>query len=87
MAGQPGFAGVPLYRSLTEPILLAGAPRSIAILNGTMAAALGLGLQMWLGGLLLWLAGHSLAVLAARHDPQFAEILPRHLRHKAMLAC
>ena len=78
---------VPLYRSLTEPILLAGAPRSIAILNGTMAAALGLGLQMWLGGLALWIAGHSLAVIAARHDPQFAEILVRHLRHKAHLAC
>ena len=34
---------VPLHRSLTEPILLAGAPRSIAIVNGTVAAALGLG--------------------------------------------
>jgi type IV secretory pathway TrbD component len=78
---------VPLYRSLTEPILLAGAPRSIAILNGTIAAALGLGLQMWLGGLVLWIAGHTLAVVAARHDPQFAEILPRHLRAKAHLAC
>jgi type IV secretion system protein TrbD len=82
-----GTMDVPLYRSLTEPILLAGAPRSLAILNGTMAAALGLGLQMWLGGLLLWLAGHSLAVLAARYDPQFAEVLPRHLRSKVHLAC
>jgi type IV secretory pathway TrbD component len=78
---------VPLYRSLTEPILIAGAPRSVAILNGTIAAALGLGLQMWLGGLVLWVAGHTLAVLAARHDPQFADILPRHLRMKAHLAC
>jgi type IV secretion system protein TrbD len=87
MAPDRGSMEVPLYRSLTEPILIAGAPRSIAILNGTMAAALGLGLQMWLGGLLIWLAGHTLAVLAARYDPQFAEILPRHLRHKAHLAC
>lgn len=78
---------VPLYRSLTEPILIAGAPRSIAILNGTMAAALGLGLQMWLGGIFLWFAGHSLAVLAARYDPHFADILARHLRLKAHLAC
>ena len=78
---------VPLYRSLTEPILFAGAPRALAILNGTVAAALGLGLQIWLGGLLLWVAGHALAVIAARHDPCFAEILPRHLRHKAYLAC
>src|SRR3569623_1696137 len=45
----PGFE-VPLHRSPTEPLPLAGAPRNIAILNGTIAAALGLGLQMWLAG-------------------------------------
>ena len=32
---------VPLYRSLTEPVLLAGAPRAVAVVNGTIAAALG----------------------------------------------
>ena len=36
----PGYA-VPVHRALTEHILLGGAPRSIAILNGTLAAALG----------------------------------------------
>ena len=46
----PGFA-VPVHRALTEPILLGGAPRAIAILNGTLAAALGLGLRLWLAGL------------------------------------
>ena len=30
----PGFE-VPLHRSLTEPILLGGAPRTVAIANGT----------------------------------------------------
>jgi len=33
-----GYA-IPLRRSLTEPILLGGAPRTAAILNGTLAAA------------------------------------------------
>mgnify|MGYP000352525683 CR=1 FL=1 len=33
----PGFVA-PVRRSLSEPILLGGAPRSIAILNGTLAA-------------------------------------------------
>src|SRR3546814_17766738 len=28
---------VPLHRSLTEPILLGGAPRTVAIANGTLA--------------------------------------------------
>ncbi|MDE2184540.1 MAG: VirB3 family type IV secretion system protein [Alphaproteobacteria bacterium] len=78
---------VPLHRSLTEPILLGGAPRSIAIVNGTIAAALGLGLQMWLAGVVLWIVGHSLAVFAAKRDPDFATVLIRHLRQRAYLAC
>jgi len=78
---------VALHRSLTEPILLGGAPRGVAILNGTLAAAMGLGLQEWIVGLVIWLAGHSLAVFAARRDPDFAAILARHLRQKAYLAC
>ena len=57
----PGFE-VPLHRSLTEPILLGGAPRTVAIANGTLAAAVGLGLQLWIPGVVLWIAGHSLAV-------------------------
>ena len=82
----PGFEA-PLHRALTEPILLGGAPRGLAIVNGTVAAALGLGLQMWIAGLVLWLAGHSLAVFAAKRDPEFAAVLARHLRQKAWLSC
>jgi len=87
-AGQhiDGFE-VPVFRSLTEPILLGGAPRGLAIINGTLAAAVGLGLQQWLAGLALWLLGHSLAVFAARRDPEFLPILLRHLRQKGRLAC
>jgi type IV secretory pathway TrbD component len=87
-AGQhiEGFE-VPVFRSLTEPILLGGAPRGLAIVNGTLAAAVGLGLQQWLAGLALWLLGHSLAVFAARRDPEFLPILIRHLRQKGRFAC
>jgi len=86
MSTPEGFE-VPLHRALTEPILLAGAPRAIAIANGTAAAAIGLGLQMWIPGLVLWLAGHSLAVFAAKRDPQFADVLLRHLRQKGHWTC
>lgn len=75
----PGFV-VPLHRALTEPILLGGAPRSIAILNGTLAAAISLGLRLWVAGLLIWLIGHGLAVWAAKRDPLFVEVGRRHLR-------
>ncbi|TGR94252.1 MAG: conjugal transfer protein, partial [Mesorhizobium sp.] len=78
---------VPVHRALTEPILLGGAPRAVAILNGTVAAAIGFGLQQWIAGLVLWIAGHSLAVFAARRDPDFASVLVRHLRLKGWLAC
>jgi type IV secretion system protein VirB3 len=77
----------PVHRSLTEPILLGGAPRAIAILNGTVAAALGLGLQQWIAGLVTWAVGHSLAVLAAKRDPDLAHVLVRHLRVAGHLSC
>jgi type IV secretion system protein VirB3 len=77
----------PLHRALVEPILLGGAPRGIAILNGTLAAALGLGLQQWLAGLLLWAVGHSVAVLAAKRDPDFVPVLVRHLRQRGHWSC
>lgn len=79
------MGAAPVHRALYEPILLAGAPRGIAILNGTLAAALGLGLRAWLAGLLVWASGHALAVLAARWDPQVLEVARRHVRLPAWL--
>jgi type IV secretion system protein VirB3 len=78
---------IPLHRSLAEPILLGGAPRALAIVNGTVAAALGIGLQLWIAGIALWAVGHAIAVFAAKRDPHFATVLARHLRQKAWLAC
>jgi type IV secretion system protein VirB3 len=75
----PGFV-VPVHKALTEHILLGGAPRSIAILNGTLAGAVGLGLRLWLVGLLLWAFGHFTAMWAAKRDPLFFEVSRRHLR-------
>ena len=80
----PGFYA-PVHRSLSEPILLAGAPRAVAILNGTLAAAIGLGLRLWLVGLGLWLVGHLVAVWAARRDADFVDVVRRHLRYPAHL--
>ena len=79
-----GFA-VPVHRALTEPILLGGAPRAVAILNGTLAAALGLGLRLWLAGLLLAAAGQAAAMWAAKRDPQFVDVVRRHLRISSYL--
>ncbi|GAB4072625.1 VirB3 family type IV secretion system protein [Ancylobacter sonchi] len=80
----PGFS-VPVHRALTEPILLGGAPRAIAIVNGTLAGAVGLGLRLWLVGLALGVIGHVAAVWAAKRDPLFVEVVRRHLRIPAHL--
>ena len=48
---------VAVHRALTEPILLGGAPRAVAIANGTLAAAVGLGLRLWIPGLIIWAIG------------------------------
>jgi type IV secretory pathway TrbD component len=77
----------PIHRALAEPILLGGAPRGIAIVNGTVAAALGLGLQQWIAGLVLWAVGHTLAVFAAKRDAHFAPVLARHLSQRSFWAC
>jgi len=75
----PGFTIV-VHRALTEHIMLGGAPRSIAIMNGTLAGAIGLGLRLWLVGLVVWALGHFVAVWAAKRDPLFVEVGRRHLR-------
>jgi type IV secretion system protein VirB3 len=71
----------PVHRALTEPILLGGAPRAVAIVNGTLAAAVGLGLRLWIVGATIWLIGHLAAVWAAKRDPAFVEVVRRHLRY------
>jgi len=78
----PGFVA-PVHRALTEPILLGGAPRTVAIANGTLAAAVGLGLRLWIPGLVIWAIGHAAAVWAAKRDAQFVDVVRRHLRYPA----
>ncbi len=77
----------PMHRALSEPIMLGGAPRGIAIVIGTVAAAVGLGLQQFVAGLIFWAIGHTLAVFAAKRDPDFAIVLMRHLRQRGYLSC
>jgi type IV secretion system protein TrbD len=79
----PPIAGfyAPVHRALTEPIMLGGAPRAVAIVNGTLAAAVGLGLQLWIVGAAIWLAGHLAAVWAAKRDPAFVDVVRRHPRY------
>lgn len=80
MSGEApdGFVA-PLRTSLTRPILLGGVPRTFAILNATLGAAIGLGLQQPMIGLPLWAIAQGAAAWAATRDPWFLDTWPRHL--------
>ena len=72
---------IPIHRSLTEPILLAGVPRTIALINGTLAAVLLFGLHsFW--PLIVCVILHFVAVYTTKKDPLFFEVFKRQLRHK-----
>lgn len=78
---------IPLHRSLADPIMMAGAPRSAAIAIGTLAAVLALGLRLWIPGLAAWAILHSAAVFLARIDPDFLTVALRAARQREHLAC
>jgi type IV secretion system protein VirB3 len=80
----PGYYA-PMHRALTEQILLGGAPRAVAIVNGTLAGAVGLGLRLWLAGIAIWAVGHMAAVWAAKRDAQFVDVARRHLLYPSYL--
>lgn len=73
------------HNALSEPITMAGVPRMVAILNGTLAAIITLGLQVpWLG-IPLGLAVHTVAFWLTKRDPYFFDTLRRHLRQRPYL--
>ncbi len=67
---------VPLHRSLTQPILMAGLPRNLAILLWTATASFALGLhQLWVVPIafVLYLAFAAMA----KRDPFFFDVIVR----------
>jgi type IV secretion system protein VirB3 len=81
----PGFAA-PVRQALTQPILMGGAPRSYAILNGTLAAVVGFaGQPLW--GLALGIIGHAVGVFLAKRDADAVEVLKRAMKIKGRLEC
>jgi len=74
---------VPFQRSMTRPILLKGVPRKLAIANGTVTLAIGLGGQVW-WYIPIGIGLHVLGMLAAKKDPWFFDVILEHLRTKSM---
>lgn len=80
----PGYE-VPLHRSLTRPVTIAGVPRPVAITIGTIAGALAFGLQVWWAGAMVAGLFFPAARYLTKKDADFFAILTRHLRHKSYL--
>jgi type IV secretion system protein VirB3 len=65
---------VPLHRSLVEPMLLAGLPRTVALVLWTSVGAFAFGLhQIWT--LPLGIVVHVAAAAATRADPYVLDIV------------
>jgi type IV secretory pathway TrbD component len=69
----PGYV-VPVYRSLTAPILVAGLPRSLAILLGALASILVGAYHLFLL-LPVFAIAYGVAVIVHRRDPYAFTIL------------
>jgi len=73
------------HSALSEPIMIGGAPRTIALLNGTLTAVVALGLQQPWIGLPMGVVVHALAYWLSRKDPYVFDVLRRHLRQPSYL--
>lgn len=74
----PGFFA-PVRQALTQPLLMGGAPRPYAILNGTLAAVIVFA-GAPLAGIVLGIVGHIVGVFLARRDPDAIDVLKRAMR-------
>ncbi|MEM6559987.1 MAG: VirB3 family type IV secretion system protein [Planctomycetota bacterium] len=70
----------PVRQALIQPVLVAGVPRAFAILNVTVAMALGLGAHQVLIAVPLAFGLHLTAVVLTKRDPLWLDVLLRHLR-------
>lgn len=77
----PGFEA-PVFRSLHEPILLAGAPRDFAILLWMCAFVLCAKVGIRAMGLVLIAAGglHVAVAVGTKYDPHFIQVLSKAFR-------
>jgi type IV secretion system protein TrbD len=84
MPAVPEGFEVPIHRSLTEPILVAGLPRRFAILLWTPGMVVVLGLyQIWF--LPIALALHGVFAALTKRDPYFFEVFVRAMRAQRRL--
>ena len=85
MASRVDGFEIGFHSSLSEPVTIAGVPRMIAVLNGTLTAVLALGLQVPLIGVPIGLAIHMVCYWLNKRDAYFFDALGRHIRQRPYL--
>jgi type IV secretion system protein VirB3 len=84
MNAPTGGLEVPLHRSLCEPILLAGLPRTVALVLWTAVGAFAFGLhQIWV--LPVGIVMHMAVAAATRADPYVLEIVASAIKTQKRL--
>lgn len=85
MSDDPEGFRVPIHRSLTQPLMMGGIPRNIALLNGFLTFILVMGAHnLWV--LPLGILGHVTLVALYRRDEHMLSVIkanlsrPSHLR-------
>ena len=78
----PNGFEVPIHKSLTEGVKFAGVPREIALINGTLAMAFGLGAQSLLA-IPVGICIHAILAILTRKDSQILPVLLRNLKRSA----
>ena len=75
----PAGLEVPLHRSIVEPMLMMGVPRTVAFTLWTTASAFAFGLrQVWI--LPIAVAVHAVCAAAAKSDPYFFDVFVRAVK-------
>jgi type IV secretion system protein TrbD len=81
---EPEGFRIPIHRSLTEPVMLGGIPRNIAIANGVAIVAFVMGAHnLWI--LPLGIVSHLILVALHRGDKQILTILKRNVSRSPYL--
>lgn len=76
---------VVLHQSLIRPVLLGGAERTLALLNGVISAGLIFGIGSWQAavlGVVFAIVVHWFLVQLAKNDTQFFDIYRRHIQYQ-----
>ena len=76
---------ITMHQSLIRPVLLGGAERGLALLNGVISAALIFGIGSWQAaviGIIFALVVHMILVNLAKTDAQFFDVYKRHVAYQ-----